>query len=130
MPLLRVVIDTNVLVSALLKNPSIPRSAVNKITSGRATLVYSDDIFAEHIDVLNRKKLKLQRVEIDNLLNYILVFGERISPFPQFVHFTDETDKKFYEVFKTAGADYLITGNIKHFPEDERIITPREFVEL
>jgi len=46
------------------------------------------------------------------------------------MHFTDEADKKFYETFKTAEADYLITGNTKHFPDEDGIVSPREFVEL
>jgi predicted nucleic acid-binding protein len=44
--------------------------------------------------------------------------------------FTDETDKKFYEVYKSGRAQYLITGNIKHFPKEDNIIIPKDFLGL
>jgi putative PIN family toxin of toxin-antitoxin system len=127
----KVVIDTNVLVSAVRKETGIPHLAVNTVLKKENfTLVYSSDIFLEYLDVLNRRRLKLPVVKVNTLLGLILKLGEKISPFPQFIHFHDESDKKFYEVFKTANADYLITGNIKDFPEERGIISPKAFAEL
>jgi predicted nucleic acid-binding protein len=49
---------------------------------------------------------------------------------PQNIRFTDEDDRIFYELYKSSESDFLITGNIKHFPKERNIITPREFIEL
>jgi len=127
----KLVIDTNIFVSALLKSSSIPAIIVDTVFSRDDILiVYSDDMFSEYIDVLNRKKLNLPTITVNTLLSTILKFGEKISPFPQFVHFNDESDKKFYETFKTANADYLITGNLDDFPQEDGIISPRRFAEI
>ncbi|MDR0585773.1 MAG: hypothetical protein LBG26_00885 [Treponema sp.] len=48
---------------------------------------------------------------------------------PQNIKFADEDDKIFYELYKSGEAIFLITGNIKHFPKEKNIITPREFIE-
>jgi len=94
------------------------------------TVIYSDEIFEEYLDVLNRKKLNLPAMTVNSFIRLIIKNGEKVSPFHQFVHFNDESDKKFYEAFKTAEADYLITGNTKHFPYEDGIVTPRKFTEI
>ncbi|MCL2844930.1 MAG: putative toxin-antitoxin system toxin component, PIN family [Chitinivibrionia bacterium] len=127
----KLVIDTNVFVSSLLKSPSIPSIIVDTVFKrGDIVVVYSDDMLLEYIDVLNRKKLKIPPITVNTLLSAILKNGEKVSPFPQYVHFSDESDKKFYETFKTANADYLITGNLDDFPQEEGIISPRRFAEI
>jgi len=128
---LRIVMDTNVFVSALLKNPSIPALIVETIMDfGKIVVVYNDDIYTEYFDVLNRKRLNLPQNRVCYILDYILKHGEKVVAFSQDIHFDDESDKKFYDVFKTASADYLITGNVKHFPEEEKIVTPKNFTDL
>jgi predicted nucleic acid-binding protein len=49
---------------------------------------------------------------------------------PQKIKFTDEDDKIFYDVYKSSDAEYIITGNKKHFPQKNNIIIPREYIEL
>jgi len=128
---LKVVIDTNIFVSGAMKTTGIPRIVIDTVmeTDG-ITIIYSDEIFEEYLDVLNRKKLKLPIMTVNSFIGLILKNGEKISPFPQFAYFNDESDKKFYEAFKTADADYLITGNSKHFPDEDGIVSPRQFAEL
>jgi len=128
---IKVVVDTNIFVSALFKSPSVPYIVVETIfENDDITIVYDDGMYLEYVRVLNKKKFNLPKKDIDRTINQISEYGEKIESFPQYAYFHDESDKKFYEVFKTANADYLITGNGKHFPEDDRIVSPREFVEL
>ena len=62
------------------------------------------------------------------LLNFIEFEATFIEAAEQNAVFNDDDDKKFYEVFKTAQAEFLITGNIKHFPKEKGIVTPAEFL--
>jgi predicted nucleic acid-binding protein len=64
------------------------------------------------------------------VLGFITNDGEYIISMPQNIKFADEDDKIFYELYKSGEADFLITGNIKHFPKDKNIIAPREFIEI
>jgi predicted nucleic acid-binding protein len=63
------------------------------------------------------------------VLDFIINDGEYIISMPQNLTFADEDDKIFYELYKSGAVDFLITGNIKHFPKEKNIITPREFIE-
>jgi putative PIN family toxin of toxin-antitoxin system len=128
---LKIVVDTNVLVSAAMKEASIPGVIVNMaLKRAEFTVVYSDEIFKEYLDVLNRKKLNLPVMSVNSFISLILKFGEKTSPFPQYAYFRDESDKKFYEAFKTTNADYLITGNLDDFPQEKGIVSPKRFAEI
>jgi putative PIN family toxin of toxin-antitoxin system len=116
---MRIVLDTNVLVSALLSFQGLPSKILGLVLNGTLKLVYDNNILAEYTDVLNREKFNINK----ELINSIIVE-------PQKIKFEDEDDKIFYEIYKSGEADYLITGNKKHFPQEEKITTPREFIEL
>jgi predicted nucleic acid-binding protein len=64
------------------------------------------------------------------LVDFIKDNGEYIIAEPKAVKFDDEDDKAFYEVYKSSDANYIVTGNKKHFPRETDIITPREYIEL
>ena len=126
-----VVLDTNIIVSALWSKQSIPGKVLEMVLQRKVKTAVSQDVFEEYEEVLFRDKFrhKFSREEVDNVLFAI----HRVSDY--FVaqksttpHFTDETDKKFYDLAKSANA-YLITGNIKHFPQDNKIITPADFLQ-
>ena len=63
-------------------------------------------------------------------MDFIIKEGEFRTALQQKASFTDEDDKKIYELYKTGGIDYLITGNIKHFPREKGIILPRDLLEI
>jgi predicted nucleic acid-binding protein len=63
-------------------------------------------------------------------LDFITNDGEYIISMPQTIQFADEDDKVFYELYKNGEVDFLVTGNIKHFPKEKNIITPREFIKI
>ncbi|MCL2139754.1 MAG: putative toxin-antitoxin system toxin component, PIN family, partial [Treponema sp.] len=125
---MKVVIDTNVLVSALLSTNGIPAKILALVLNGKLKILYDNRIIFEYGDVLSRKEFEFDREMTDELLTYVKNDGEYINA--EFIQlpFNDEADRKFYEVYKSSEAQYLITGNIKHFPKETFIINPADFL--
>lgn len=127
------VIDTNVIVSALLdhdreSNPSI---ILDDILSGIITPLYNDEILSEYRDVLSRDKFSFVESDIENTLNLFLEKGVKIDvTVPVEETFSDLDDKVFYEVTMSSDGAYLVTGNIKHFPVKANVITPSQMVDI
>jgi len=126
---MRIVLDTNVIVSALLIPSSLPAKILDSVLKKELTIVYDNRILSEYIYVLFKKNLKINKQAAQYILGFIKKEGEFVIPVPEKIKFTDESDKKFYEVYKSGNALYLITGNKKHFPTEAEIVTPREFIE-
>ena len=123
-----VVIDTNILVSALWSKSGAPARILSLIISGGLIPCYDYRILSEYRDVLSRPKFKFTDSEINVLLDWIVENGRQVIAEPLNVDFTDESDKKFYEVAKFCDAK-LITGNIKHFPNDKLVLSVPDFLE-
>jgi putative PIN family toxin of toxin-antitoxin system len=126
---MNVVIDTNVFVSGLLSENGMPGKIVNMVLAERFTILFDNRIMEEYEDVLNRKKWKLSREIIDPVIDYIKNEGIYVLAEPIKIKFEDEDDKKFLEVAISGNAEFLITGNIRHYPAYEIITTPRNFFE-
>ena len=126
---MKIVIDTNVIVSALINSNGMPGKILASVLGGRIKILYDNRIIFEYIDVLSRKNFGFNEEIINDMIDYFKNDGEFINSEYSNVMFIDETDKKFYEVFKSGEAEYLITGNIKHFPKENGIIIPKEFIE-
>lgn len=128
------VIDTNILVSALLsKNETAATVQVMvQLFSGRITPVYSNEIIAEYREVLSRKKFKFPIEQINYLLSAIEKFGILVDPAPTGMTLPDMKDLPFYEVVmeKRSYNAYLVTGNQKHFPKEPFIVTAREMIDI
>jgi len=128
------VFDTNVLVSALLSphDDAATVRVVVKLLTGEVTPLYSRDIFQEYRDVLHRPKFRFDHAVVDDLLSAIRLFGLQVYPAPTGEELPDRKDLPFYEVVmeKRDKEAYLITGNIKHFPQKRFIVTPAEFLEI
>ena len=128
------VIDTNVLVSALISNHADAATVqlVGRVISGEIVPVYSNEIMSEYREVLGRKKFKFDR----DLINYILMavekYGIMVEPSAIEVILPDMTDLPFYEVVMDKRKDgaYLVTGNLKHFPAQPFIVTAREMLTI
>ena len=129
-----VVIDTNILVSALLsKNESAATVQVMvQLLAGRITPVYSNEVISEYREVLSRKKFKFSPKQINCLLSAIEKFGILVDPSPTGAILPDMKDLPFYEIVIEKRSDnaYLVTGNQKHFPKEPFIITAREMIEI
>jgi putative PIN family toxin of toxin-antitoxin system len=125
---MKIVLDTNVIVSALLCPQSLPAKILGLVLDGIIKIAYDNNILAEYIDVLNRQKFKINKDLIKIVLDCVTNEGEFTISMPQNMKFVDDDDKVFYELYKGEGIDFLVTGNIKHFPKEKNIITPREFI--
>ena len=126
---MRIILDTNIIVSALLSPHGLPAKILNLVLNGSVTLIYDNNVLSEYINVLHREKFKINK----ELLNFFIDFIEKECEYkiaiPLKMKFQDEDDKIFYELYKSAGVDYLITGNKKHFPKEKGIVSPREYIE-
>ena len=128
------VIDTNVLVSALLsaKDDAATVQVVEKLLSGELVPVYSAAIAKEYREVLGRAKFGFSKELVAYLLAALESFGIQVDPTPSGVILPDMKDLPFYEVVleKRSADAYLVTGNIKHFPKQPFVVTPRELLEI
>ena len=130
---LRLVIDTNVLVSAALKPESLQRTTLLLAVTKPARLYVSRPIVEEYTEVLSRPELRIRRGLRLQLLQLIKNHSHVVAPSRRLKVASDPDDDMFLECADTAGADYLVTGNQKHFPifwKKTKIITPREFISL
>lgn len=127
--MLKVVIDTNILVSALLTPSGRPARVLDHVLNGNVILCYDSRIIAEYQEVLLRAKFEFDKRAVKQVIDFLIRSGISIVPAPILDTFEDEDDKVFYEVAKSARA-YLVTGNKKHFPKDSIIFAPQEFLSI
>jgi putative PIN family toxin of toxin-antitoxin system len=127
---MKIVLDTNIIVSAFLNPKGIPGEIISLILTKKITICYDNKIFSEYMEILKKSKFNFDNILVDEFLDFIKENGEYIIAEPQKIKFADEDDKMFYDVYKSSDANYIITGNKKHFPKEKNIITPREYIEL
>ncbi|TVR61653.1 MAG: putative toxin-antitoxin system toxin component, PIN family [Spirochaetaceae bacterium] len=127
---MRIVLDTNVLVSALLNPNGVPASIVNVILDDTVTILVDDRILLEYREVLRRPKFAFPRDALHPLLEFFEHHSEYVSAGPAPVSINDPGDVPFYEVAVAADADFLVTGNTRHFPEKHWIVSPGRFIEI
>lgn len=127
------VIDTNVIVSAMLKYHSVPGCIVDLAFNGPIIPVLNDEIEQEYRNVLSRPKFHLTEDIVDDIIgafrsNGLYLDAEHIN-----IDLPDPKDLVFYEIVMEARKEdtaYLITGNIRHFPSEPFIVTPREMLDI
>lgn len=127
------VIDTNVLVSAMLKWNSVPGNIMELVFEGSIIPVYNNEILKEYREVLSRPKFHLTKEIVNDILEGIESHGIMIEAKTLDVILPDPKDLVFYEVVlkkRESGDTYLVTGNIKHFPFETFIVTPREMLDI
>jgi putative PIN family toxin of toxin-antitoxin system len=127
------VIDTNVLVSALLRWDSVPGAILEQALVGSIIPLLNDKIIAEYEEVLRRRKFPFQEQDIRNVIDGICMRGVFLDPETIEESLPDPKDVVFYAVTMEArkgGDAYLVTGNIKHFPIKPYIVTPREMLTI
>jgi putative PIN family toxin of toxin-antitoxin system len=130
---LRLVVDTNIIVSAALKPDGLQRTVLLLALSKPATLYVSEAILAEYRDVLARPELRIRKGVRRQLLQLIANRARPVTPARVLQVARDPDDNKFLECADAARADYLVTGNQRHFPEfwkKTKVITSREFVSI
>lgn len=127
------VLDTNVLVSALLGINSVPAQILDEAANGRITPLYNDEILAEYEDVLHRKKFPFAVQDVRALLDAIQDRGVHVEAGTVDAVLPDLDDVVFYAVVmekRKDGDAYLVTGNQKHFPKEPFIVTPKEMLDI
>lgn len=127
------VIDTNVIVSSMLKHDSIPGEILDFVISKTIVPLLNKEIIDEYEDVLKRNKFGFDNDQVDSFIENIKansIFLEREQTIEQFI---DEDDIVFYEIVLSARHTmdaFLITGNIKHYPVRNYVVTPKEMIEI
>lgn len=131
---MRVVLDTNVLVSAMLSGASPPAEVLNLVLQGDLTLLADGRILAEYDEVTARPRFGFDDLERVALLRTIHAISVPVVAAPIRADLPDADDLKFLEVAISGRADVLITGNVRHFPVGRlrlgvRVMTPRQSME-
>lgn len=128
------VIDTNVLVSAMLKVTSVPGQIANKALLGEIIPLLCDEIVAEYREVLSRPKFKFNPKAVEVFIEGIIDRGIFVDAGPADEILPDPKDVVFYEVVMEGRREneetYLVTGNLKHFPVKSFIVTPKEMLDI
>ena len=126
------VIDTNVFVSAFITHN--PDAATSKVVEcmfhGQIRPMYNDDIMAEYEEVLSRDYLHISPMRRNALFAYIREYGmvaER-KAFNKLL--IDESDRVFYEVALSKEDSFLVTGNLKHYPQEPIVVTPAQMLQI
>lgn len=130
---LRLVIDTNILVSAALKPEGLQRTVFLLAITKPARLYVSEAILSEYREVLTRPEFKIRKGLREQLLQLIRNHGQTIKPSRRLEVTHDPDDNVFLECADAARADYLVTGNPRHFPKfwkKTKVITSREFINI
>ncbi|MDE5596363.1 MAG: putative toxin-antitoxin system toxin component, PIN family [Lachnospiraceae bacterium] len=128
------VIDTNVLLAALLSKSedSATVKVLDAVFEGTIIPLYHQDILIEYDEVLHREKFHLQEITIQTVLDAVRQYGVEVFPQPTGAILIDMDDLVFYEVAMEKRDDdaYLVTGNQKHYPFRDFIVTPAEMMEI
>jgi putative PIN family toxin of toxin-antitoxin system len=130
---LRLVLDTNIVVSAALKPDGLQRTVLLLAITKPARLYVSPPILSEYRTVLARPQLRIRRGHRQQLLQLIENSSYSVSPSQALQISTDPADNIFLECADSARADYLVTGNQRHFPKfwrQTKVISSREFIGI
>ena len=131
---MKIVLDTNVLVSGLLQPLGPSGQIVRLVASGELVLCHDPRILAEYREVLLREKFRFDPERVDALLEQIRAVGIPVAARPLAIRLPDPDDEPFLEIALAGGTLYLVTGNAKHYPAEARqaaeVLSPRSFIEL
>ena len=130
---MKVVLDTNVLVSGLLSPFGACGEIVRMLTTGSLILCVDARILLEYDEVLRRRKFGITFSRVDTLIEYIEHAAEVHATVPLDNPLPDKDDNPFLEVALSSAASYLVTGNLKHFPQTRRsgvaVVSPKAFLD-
>lgn len=131
--MIKVVIDTNVVVSANLVDEGPSAAILSLAIQKQIQMFVSPAVLAEYEEVLHRPRLKFDPARIKDFLARVQSTADLVHPNTTLAISSHPSDNRFYECAAEASADYLVTGNTKHFPkqfENISIVTPRQFLEF
>lgn len=128
--MIRVVVDTNVWVSAFLTSHGIPARLLHEVKQQRLLLVYTPTIEAEYREVLSRPRFNIAPILVEEFLSRLREDGQMIvSPPMAFPPLPDPNDAPFIAA-ALAAACPIVTGNSRHFPPEcgVEILTPAQYL--
>ena len=131
--MLKVVYDTNIVVSGLLSRRGIPALLLELVFNEQVSLILSEEIFDEYVEVLGRPKFNLPRRQRSSVLRRLGSLAEWVEPNQSISVANDPDDNMILECAVAGRANYLVTGNLRHFPKSIRqtsIINPRQFLDV
>lgn len=130
---MKIVLDTNVLVSGMLSPHGPPAAVLRALLTERVRLCFDERILSEYRDVLSRGKFAFDRELVAELLSFLEAAGFPALAQPLDLVLPDPADQMFIEVAVSSQADFLVTGNQKHFPRSARqgiaVVSPRGFLD-
>ena len=115
--MIRVVLDTNVLVSANLSDEGLEALVVSLALNQKIQLHVSEPILLEYERVLRYPRLRFEAKEVAWFLARLRSSSVLVMPTHTLSASPDEADNRFLECAEAARADFLVTGNKKHFPK-------------
>ena len=124
----RVVVDTNVIVSAFISPNGKPAKILHMVKNSQLQICYNAKIWTEYTEVLTRPHFEFVNEERQEFFEHLERLGLFCQPLASTFPMPDETDRPFYDVAKHCNAT-LITGNAKHYPSEPFIYSPTEFLE-
>ena len=127
------VIDTNVIVSSMLKANSIPWQIMKFIEENTIIPLLNAEILNEYIEVITRNKFNFEKTSIEKVISTLKEKAIFISKEETIEQFIDKDDIVFFEIVLSSRSTmdaYLITGNMKHYPIRSYIVTPAQMIEI
>lgn len=130
---MQIVLDTNVIVSGMLSADSKPGTILSLVLEGEIQLCMDDRILAEYGRVLRRPKFGFAKTQIEGVLAYVAATSAFVHASDTQFQLPDMDDLPFLQVAEGGAADYLVTGNARHFPAGRCgsvvVVSPAEFLE-
>lgn len=131
---MKVVLDTNVVLSGLISPFGAPGEIVRMVASGALELCYDARVLSEYRSVLLGQKLLFDQAHVEDLLDQIEACGHVTTGKLLAKRLSDLNDEPFLEIALGGEAHYLVTGNLKHYPAEKRqgmrVVSPTEFLEI
>jgi len=128
---MRIIIDCNVLISAGLKD-GLCRALLRRVVEEHE-IYLSREVLLEYLLVSRREKFKIYKEYLEKLIELLAEISTVIMPNPTKFNLPDRNDKKYIDLAVSVRADFLITGNLIHFPEEKyemtEVISPRDFYD-
>ena len=127
---MRVVLDTNVVISALIDPKGNPSIIIKMVLSRMVELCHNSTILSEYESVALRPKFssKINPAKVRRFINLLKSIGISFDPAPSIIKLPDESDRIFYDTAR-GSKSILISGNSKHFPKEPFIMLPADFIK-
>jgi len=131
---MKIVLDTNVIVSGLLTPFGPGGEIVRMVSAGILIVQYDSRILSEYYEVLHRPKFQFDVDEIESFLDFVQKNGRLITAVPLMNRLPDPDDEPFLEIAISGHADCIITGNKAHFPkrlcQGTKVLSPSQFIDF